>query len=97
MSEIGGTRLIALASPVFNYDPSTGLVTASSSGHGSTDVTTDINNNPTTTTDNNIYVFSGTQISSYVNANAYFLDTTNNKLYYVDDDSGYELQPVFLS
>ncbi len=78
---------------VFSYNTSTGLVTASSSGTGSTQVTTDINGNTTTANNSGIYVFSGTQISSYVNANAFFLDTTNNKLYYVNDDSGYDTSP----
>ena len=78
---------------VFTYDPSTGLVTASSSGTGSTQVATDINNNSTTATDSGIYLFTGNDVTDYTNANAFFLDTKNSLLYYVNDDTGYNTFP----
>ena len=72
---------------VFTYNPSTGLVAASSSGTGSAEVTTTVDNNPTTA--NEIYLFTGSDVTDYTNANAFYLDTKNNLLYYVNDDTGY--------
>ncbi len=39
------------------------------------------------------FLFTASQISSYVNANAFYLDTTDNLLYYVNDDGGYNTSP----
>ena len=39
------------------------------------------------------FLFTASQIPSYVNANAFYLDTAHHLLYYVNDDSGYNTAP----
>jgi Domain of unknown function (DUF4347) len=39
------------------------------------------------------FLFTASQIPSYVNANAFYVDTAHHLLYYVNEDSGYNFSP----
>ena len=88
-----GTDLAHTGIAVFTYNPSTGIVTPSSTGTGSTQITTTIGASSTVTTPSGIYLFTESQVSGYQNTNAFYLDRQNNKLYYVNDNSGYNIAP----
>ncbi|MGZ6993336.1 MAG: DUF4347 domain-containing protein, partial [Ilumatobacteraceae bacterium] len=77
----------------FTYDPATGLLTPITSGNSATTITTTTGAGSTTTTAAGIYLFTAQDAPSYTNATAFYLDSADNKLYYVDDDSGYNFSP----
>ena len=89
-----GTALSSTGVAQFSYNPVSGLVTPFTTGHGSTSITTTIaGGSSTTTTAGGIYLFSATEVPQYTNANALFLDTANHKLYFTNDDFGYNISP----
>jgi lipopolysaccharide export system protein LptA len=77
----------------FTYDPATGLLTPSTSGSSATTITTTIGASSTTSTASGIYLFTANDVPSYTNATAFYLDSADHKLYYVDDDAGYNFSP----
>jgi hypothetical protein len=89
-----GTTTATTGVAEFTYDPATGLVTPIATGTSGTSITTTIaGGSSTTATDNGIYLFTEAQVPGYTDANAFYLDSANNKLYYVNDDSGYNIAP----
>jgi Calx-beta domain-containing protein/cadherin-like protein/Big-like domain-containing protein/uncharacterized protein DUF4214 len=88
-----GTDLAHTGVAVFSYNTSTGIVTPSSSGTGTTQITTTIGGVSTISNPSGLYLFTESQVPGYTNANAFFLDKQNNKLYYTNDDSGYNISP----
>jgi hypothetical protein len=96
-----GTTTATTGVAEFTYNPANGLVTPAGP-NGSTALTESFPGNPTVTTTTGGYLFTAAQTETtpgtdataqYTNANAFYLDTTNHLLYYVDDDSGYNISP----
>src|ERR1700722_13165940 len=78
----------------FTYNPHTGIVTPITTGNSATSVTTTIPGvGSSTATANGIYLFTESQVPQYTNTQAFYLDSADNKLYYVNDDTGYNISP----
>src|SRR5215472_3661245 len=81
----------------FTYNPLTGILTPSTSGTGSTQITTtQPNGSSVLSTASGIYQFTSSQLTTpaaFTDAQAFFLDSANHKLYYTNDDAGYNISP----